>query len=164
MSVRAARKFVRQAVSPVEWTSSRLADIELATSEMSTNAVEYGEGSSFAVTVLIHPGRLDLMVQSAGSHHTPAVQMSGNSTLSGRGLRIVSTVAEQFSVEQSPERVIVSCTFLRDRSQSELDGRERTHDATRTGSGVGAADPDVDPITGARLTRDDGVNPPTSGL
>jgi anti-sigma regulatory factor (Ser/Thr protein kinase) len=157
MSVRAARKFVRQAIGPIAWAVPRLSDIELATSEMSTNAVEYGEGGSFAVTVEIQPGRVDVSVHSAGSHHTPAVQMSGNSTLSGRGLRIVSTVAEQFNVDQSTERVIVRCTFLRDASATEQEHEKQQQEtidaATTDESPIGPAAPDSESIVGSRSNQ-----------
>ena len=113
VSVRAARAFVRDLVTSVSWAEARLSDIELATSEMSTNAVEYGDGHEFVVLVEVHEDRLDVIVRSAPSVHHPAVKQSGPGELSGRGLRIVSTIAESFSIDQSPERVIVSCSFSR---------------------------------------------------
>ena len=113
LSVRFARHFVRDALHSVGWLRLRLNDVELAMSELATNAIEYGGGEPFGVFVERRIDRVDLSVTSSGSRTTPSVRALSTDELSGRGLRIVSSVADEFDVLQTLDQVVVRCAFVR---------------------------------------------------
>lgn len=110
-SIRDSRLFVRGFAEGWPFSAGRLADIELATSELSTNAVVHGAGDSFYVALEGSPLGLSLSVTSTGSQTFPKVGRPQADEASGRGLLVVSRVGDTFSVTQTSKAVTVSCSF-----------------------------------------------------
>ena len=110
-SIRDSRLFVRRFAERWPFSTGRLADIELAASELSTNAVVHGAGDSYEVALEGSPVGLSLSVTSAGSQTFPQVRRPRADEESGRGLLIVSRVGDTFSVTQTSKAVTVSCSF-----------------------------------------------------
>ncbi|MEZ5215474.1 MAG: ATP-binding protein [Ilumatobacteraceae bacterium] len=110
-SIRAARSFVRSTVEEM-MSPDRLVDVELVTSELVTNAVEYGDGDEFIVSIDARDAELTLVV----SGHTngvpqPSVEMPSVESPRGRGLQIVHALCDSVIVDAARGVVSVECRF-----------------------------------------------------
>ncbi|MFJ9681135.1 ATP-binding protein [Streptomyces sp. NPDC101194] len=97
-SVGASRDFVTGVL--IEWELHPLiADIELCVSELATNALLHGvpPGREFCVGLHRSQQLVRLEVRDSGSGQ-PMVQHPDDDACSGRGLRIVSELADDFGV------------------------------------------------------------------
>jgi len=118
-SIRAARLFVRQAAAEVldlEGPESDLpGDLELAVSELVTNAIEHGLDEP--VTVIV-AATADTVVVSVRSVRTPSGIADPSTWASplpavrtGRGLAIVRSISDEVLVDADDAAVTVHCTF-----------------------------------------------------
>jgi len=118
-SIRAARSFVRQAAAVVldlAGPESNLpGDLELAVSELVTNAIEHGLGEP--VTVMF-AATADTVVVSVRSVRTlsgiddPSTWASPPPAVrTGRGLAIVRSISDEVSVGADDATVTVHCAF-----------------------------------------------------
>ena len=118
-SIRAARLFVRQAAAEVldlaGPESDLRCDLELAVSELVTNAIEHGlEGP---ITVIV-AATADTVMVSVRSVRTPAGIADPSTWASplptvrtGRGLAIVRSISDEVAVDADDATVTVHCTF-----------------------------------------------------
>jgi anti-sigma regulatory factor (Ser/Thr protein kinase) len=74
--------------------------VELATSELVTNAVVHGEGD-VALSVLIDNGRVRVEVADS-SPHPPIERHAAPEAMSGRGLPIVEAISDRWGIEELP--------------------------------------------------------------
>ncbi|MGA7758210.1 MAG: ATP-binding protein [Ilumatobacteraceae bacterium] len=114
-SIGAARDLVRDAVAGTQLDHATVTDLQLAVSELVTNAVVHGNGASIAVEVTVAPDVITCAVASDGQT-LPEVSswvapVDGRS--SGRGLSIVRALADAVTVDVDDDRVVVRCTFER---------------------------------------------------
>ncbi|WP_286254833.1 ATP-binding protein [Streptomyces graminofaciens] len=96
----AARSFVAETLT--QWgRTERLDDIRLCTSELATNAVLHGApaGGQVLVRVELHTTVLRIEVHDGGNG-TPTKQEPRSTTDDGRGLLLVSAVADHWGVEK----------------------------------------------------------------
>ena len=118
-SIRAARLFVRQAAAEVldlaGAESDLRCDLELAVSELVTNAIEHGLEKP--VTVIV-AATADTVVVSVRSARTPAGIADPSTWESplptvrtGRGLAIVRSISDEVAVDADDATVTVHCTF-----------------------------------------------------
>jgi anti-sigma regulatory factor (Ser/Thr protein kinase) len=99
-SVRRARTFARDVVE--QWDAPvDVGTVELATSEVVTNALVYG-ASDVAVTVRVDGDTVRVEVAD-DSPRLPVVRHVTPDTTSGRGLDIVEAVTERWGVEDIPD-------------------------------------------------------------
>ena len=112
-SVRATRSFVREFAE--EWTDlhQRVNDIELATSELATNAIVHGNGTTFSVRVDTSKQRFALRVTSSGSGKGMAIRVPTPTEPTGRGLQIASRLGDEFFILDADGEVVVTCIFER---------------------------------------------------
>ena len=117
-SISATRRFVRGVVEPCIDDDARLGDIDLATSELVTNAIEHGGDQSVLVAVDAGPQAVVVAVTSAvgatgfdglaverhGPQPVPAMR-------TGRGLAIVRAVSDLVELHANDDTVTVTCTF-----------------------------------------------------
>lgn len=114
-SIGPTRRFVRSHVARVTTDSERIGDIELATSELVTNAVEHGEDQP--VTVAVSATRDAVVVSVTSSRSTRSVGDPATWTgplranRSGRGLPIVRALSDHVSVDVGEATLTVSCEF-----------------------------------------------------
>jgi anti-sigma regulatory factor (Ser/Thr protein kinase) len=116
-SIGEARRFVRHIAA--ESMNGRgddlLGDVELAVSELVTNAVEYGLDEPVAVRVTIAPASIVVSVRSARTSSAIADPSTWAGPLpamrTGRGLAIVRSVSDDVSVDADDSTVTVRCTF-----------------------------------------------------
>jgi anti-sigma regulatory factor (Ser/Thr protein kinase) len=114
-SIAETRRFVRECVEPFVSDSERLGDIELATSELVTNAVEHGEQRP--LTVGVDVSETEVVVSVTSSRSTAAMGEPSTwagplpAMRTGRGLAIVRTVSDEVSVEADDETLTVHCAF-----------------------------------------------------
>jgi anti-sigma regulatory factor (Ser/Thr protein kinase) len=116
-SIGEARRFVRHIAA--ESMNGRgddlLGDVELAVSELVTNAVEYGLDEPLAVKVAITPESIVVSVRSARTSSAIADPSTWAGPLpamrTGRGLAIVRSVSDDVSVDADDSTVTVRCTF-----------------------------------------------------
>ncbi|MFG2338275.1 ATP-binding protein [Streptomyces yangpuensis] len=97
-SVRAARQFAGDALA--EWgVSERRDDMRLCVSELAANAVLHGvpEGCEFCVRLSLDEGVLWIEVRDSGPGR-PVVERAGPEAQRGRGLWLVTTLADEFHV------------------------------------------------------------------
>ena len=117
-SIGEARRFVREAagaIGHVGRANGLRNDLELAVSELVTNAVEYGLDEPIAVRVTISPATVVVSVRSART----SSEISDPSTWAGplpamrtgRGLAIVRSISDDVSVDADDSTVTVHCTF-----------------------------------------------------
>lgn len=116
-SIGEARRFVREAAAGV--ISGRehdlSSDLELAVSELVTNAVEYGLASPITVGVTVTTATVRVSVRSARS--SPGISDPSTwagplpAMRSGRGLAIVRAVSDEVAVDADDSTVTVHCTF-----------------------------------------------------
>lgn len=112
-SIRAARVAVSTAAVPLFGRGSRLTDIELAVSELATNAVEHGTGSMFAVSTFTTPEQFIVEVVSDGAREPSAISSPTPDQPTGRGLHIASSVADSLRIVSDDRTVRVICAFTR---------------------------------------------------
>lgn len=96
----AARSFVAETLT--QWgLTERLDDIRLCTSELATNAVLHGApaGGQVLVRVELHATVLRLEVHDGGNG-TPTKRKARSTDDDGRGLLLVSAVADHWGVEE----------------------------------------------------------------
>jgi anti-sigma regulatory factor (Ser/Thr protein kinase) len=102
-----ARRLVRDALGPV-LSSEFLHEATLLTSEITTNAVQHGEGGWLHVTVEVD--RQNDCVQVAVTNPGPGFDLasltSSDDPEHGRGLRIVEALADRWGVEEGPPTVV----------------------------------------------------------
>lgn len=118
-SIRAARLFVREAAAEVldlaGPESDLQDDLELAVSELVTNAIEHGLQEPVTVIVV---ATADTVVVSVRSVRTPAGIADPSTWASplptvrtGRGLAIVRSISDEVAVDADDATVTVHCTF-----------------------------------------------------
>lgn len=110
--VAAARRFVRTNLADVPPPAS--ADAQLITSELVTNAVEHGRGTSVVVEVHRRDAEIDVTVESFGP--SPAVgavedwHVARADETSGRGLGIIRNVASRVAVRRVAGWLVITAT------------------------------------------------------
>ena len=118
-SIGAARRFVREyvgrSVGRREIRADLLGDVELAVSELVTNAVEYGLAEPVTVRVAADAGALVVSVGSARAPDGVADPSTWSgprpAVRTGRVLAIVRAVTDRVSVESDATSTTVHCTF-----------------------------------------------------
>ena len=113
-SLRGVRAFIRALSEAVFDDDTRLGDITLATGELATNAIEHGTGGELFVSAASSQQQFIVEVTSYGNHLDWNGERQPNDQVSGRGLLIVSTLADSMEIENSPGTVLVRCTFGRE--------------------------------------------------
>lgn len=107
----AARSFAAASAQGVV-DSARVDDVVLAASELVTNALEHGSGPArFGVTT--DGATLRLVVESATENEVQVPSPAPPEAARGRGLLIVSALADSVHVEPVDGGVAVSCEFRR---------------------------------------------------
>ena len=109
--VRDARRFVRTYARQWSFSTGRLADIELAASELATNAIVHGSGGTFSVSMKSEDDGFVLTVESSGAHTLPQIKRPMPGDRSGRGLLIVSQLGDEFSALGTRAGITMCCTF-----------------------------------------------------
>jgi anti-sigma regulatory factor (Ser/Thr protein kinase) len=107
--VAVARRFVREALADVDPAIS--ADLQLAVSELMTNAIEHAAGPHVTVEVAIDVGEVVLTVTSHGSGPLAPVttwEPARPEASAGRGLAIVRSVATNVTVEHVGDTLRIS--------------------------------------------------------
>jgi len=118
-SIGAARLFVRQAAAQVVDLagpeSNLRGDLELAVSELVTNALEHGLEEPVTVIVVAEAGAVTVSVRSVRTPSGIADPSTWAGPLptvrTGRGLAIVRSISDEVSVDADDETVTVHCTF-----------------------------------------------------
>ena len=118
-SIGAARLFVRQAAAQVVDLagpeSNLRGDLELAVSELVTNALEHGREEPVTVIVVAATGALVVSVRSVRTPSGIADPSTWAGPLptvrTGRGLAIVRSISDEVSVDADDATVTVHCTF-----------------------------------------------------
>ena len=118
-SIRAARLFVRQAAAEVLDLAGPESDLpgnlELAVSELVTNAIEHGLEEPVTVIVAATAGTVVVSVRSVRTPSGIADPSTWASPLpalrTGRGLAIVRSISDEVSVDADEATVTVHCTF-----------------------------------------------------
>jgi anti-sigma regulatory factor (Ser/Thr protein kinase) len=77
--------------------------VQLAASELVTNALMHGEGEEVEVALGHRDGLLRLEVTDGGGSGVPAVRTPGEGGLGGWGLRIVEQVADEWGTESDDD-------------------------------------------------------------
>ena len=114
-SIAPARRFVRQGAEAVAVDPNWLADVELAASELISNAIEHGTGHEFAVGVGVDGEHFVLRVCS--SHSGPGLADPSEwkapppEVLTGRGLSLVKAVSSSAWVEHVDGIITIGCRF-----------------------------------------------------
>ncbi|MGP3941024.1 MULTISPECIES: ATP-binding protein [Streptomyces] len=81
--------------------SDVLDSVELATSELVTNAVKHAGPEPFSVDIRLRGGLVRIDVCDAG-YELPRLSLPGSADENGRGLLIVTTLAARHDVELTP--------------------------------------------------------------
>jgi anti-sigma regulatory factor (Ser/Thr protein kinase) len=118
-SIGEARRFVsmstRELVDGLDEPSELLGDVELAVSELVTNAVEYGLAEPVTVRVAVDAATLFVSISSARDAAGIADPTTWAGPLpamrTGRGLAIVRAITDEVSVDADDSTVTVHCTF-----------------------------------------------------
>ena len=103
-----ARRFARDALEAWSATSSAAA-VDLAVSELVTNAVLHGEGP-IRLKLICRYGEVVVEVYD-GSTAQPTLRQSAPSDFHGRGLRLVESVSDKWGVERSRDGKVVWCSI-----------------------------------------------------
>lgn len=107
--VAAARRFVREALADVD--SAISADLQLAVSELMTNAIEHAASPHVTVEVAIDVDEVVLTVTSHGSGPLAPVatwEPAPPEASAGRGLAIVRSVATNVTVDHVDDTLRIS--------------------------------------------------------
>lgn len=111
-NVSAARRFVRTVL--VGAPDDIVADMQLAASELVTNAIEHGKGDEIVVTVAAEEPRFDLSVTSADAGAAIEARTDWGlpeaQSRAGRGLGIVGEIADDVGVVRSGELLTITVT------------------------------------------------------
>lgn len=118
-SIREARRFAsmstRELVDGLDERSDLLGDVELAVSELVTNAVEYGLAEPVTIRVAVDAATLVVSISSARNAAGIADPTTWAGPLpamrTGRGLAIVRAITDEVSVDADDSTVTVHCTF-----------------------------------------------------
>jgi anti-sigma regulatory factor (Ser/Thr protein kinase) len=114
-SIREARRFVKAEAAAVGASGTTLDDIELASSELASNAVEHGSGSTFQVSVILGDAHVDVEVTSevAGRIVADPADWIGPAadSITGRGLNLVKMLSEDTWVRTLAGSVTIGCRF-----------------------------------------------------
>jgi anti-sigma regulatory factor (Ser/Thr protein kinase) len=107
-----ARRRVADAASSAGLSPERSADVALVLSELVTNGLEHGTGSTAVVRCGVDGDQFALSVSSAASDDLahPRRQIPGPAA-GGRGLYIVARIADSLTVIGADGRVAVECRF-----------------------------------------------------
>jgi anti-sigma regulatory factor (Ser/Thr protein kinase) len=114
-SIGAARDFASSAIAGGDVDEATVIDLQLALSELVTNAVVHGAGGPITVEVTVAPSTITCAVASDGQS-LPEVSSwvrPVDGRPSGRGLSIVRAVADAVTVDVDDDRIVVRCTFER---------------------------------------------------
>jgi anti-sigma regulatory factor (Ser/Thr protein kinase) len=114
-SIGAARDFANSAIAGADVDEATVIDLQLALSELVTNAVVHGAGGPITVEVTVAPSTITCAVASDGQS-LPEVSSwvrPVDGRPSGRGLSIVRAVADAVTVDVDDDRIVVRCTFER---------------------------------------------------
>lgn len=109
--VRTARRFVGDNLQGLV-ADDVIADLELITSELVTNAVEHGANQAIEIAVRCADDEISITVVSAGP--SPGVgpvrgwELAAIDDVTGRGLGIVRLVADHVEIDRSPERLALT--------------------------------------------------------
>ncbi len=110
--VRSVRRFVRERAATA-LNVDKLADLDLAVSELASNAVQHGCGSTFDVSLAIGAHSVGVEVRSRHIGHTVCAPSTWApqqpSALSGRGLHLVRTVCDAVYVSTDDNDITVGC-------------------------------------------------------
>lgn len=114
-NVPVARRFVRRSllhlVEP-HGTDDVITDLELASSELVTNAIQHGTGQAVAVTVACDRERVVLQVTSTGNTDqvdpSDRWQVADPASITGRGLGIVRALADRVSVHHRADELRIT--------------------------------------------------------
>ncbi|MEU3146469.1 MULTISPECIES: SpoIIE family protein phosphatase [unclassified Streptomyces] len=131
-----ARRMVRAGVGA--WgTGNRADEIELAADELITNALMHTEGAAVVTLRVLTGGERRLRVEVADSSSAlPRRREAGESGVSGRGLLLVETLADEWGVEARGGGKCVWCEFSVTRTSDHDPGDgARAADADGTGRG-----------------------------
>ena len=108
--VSAARRFVRAQLVNIDPDVS--ADLQLAVSELVTNAVEHGKADTVTVDIVCEDDEVVLMVTHSGSSDllpdVDAWKTAPADAVAGRGLGIVRRLATSVSVQNHDGRVSIT--------------------------------------------------------
>jgi anti-sigma regulatory factor (Ser/Thr protein kinase) len=118
-SIREARRFAsmstRELVDGLDERSDLLGDVELAVSELVTNAVEYGLAEPVTIRVAVDAATLVVSISSARNAAGIADPTTWAGPLpamrTGRGLAIVRAITDEVSVDADDSTVTVHCSF-----------------------------------------------------
>ena len=113
-----ARHFAAEALAPWDVSDATRFNVQLAVSELVTNAIRHG-ARPIEVQLVLHGRRLCLEVRDGGDG-LPTLRRSGPDEGSGRGLLIVSTLADGWGVERARTGKTVWCEF--DSAAPDADG------------------------------------------
>nr|WP_180218270.1 ATP-binding protein [Streptomyces albus] len=119
VSVGAARDFATKTLA--EWGLDELQeDLRLCVSELATNALLHGvpPGREFCVRLAMDGASVRLEVRDSGEG-CPKVRSSGADEVTGRGLRLVRALADDWGVT---EHVVGKTVWLRFTLKPELEG------------------------------------------
>jgi anti-sigma regulatory factor (Ser/Thr protein kinase) len=100
-------------------------DIELVASELTSNAVQHG-GSPIDIALELIGGRVRIRVSSAAGASEPAVRRASAEDSHGRGLALVSALADEWGWAIDGGRVSVWADFTPSGPRSVLDDLQRS--------------------------------------
>lgn len=107
-----ARRRVADAASAAGLSPERSADVALVLSELATNALEHGSGSTAVVRCGVDDDQFELSVSSAASDDLPERRRDAlEPAAGGRGLYIVARIADSLTVIGADGQVAVVCRF-----------------------------------------------------
>ena len=112
-SIRAVRTASSATAVRLFGQGRRLSDIELAVSELATNAVEHGTGPMFAVSTFTTPRQFIVEVVSDGEREPDTITAPTPDQFTGRGLHIAWNVADSLRIASDDGTVPVTCSFTR---------------------------------------------------
>lgn len=108
-----ARRRVAEAALSAGLSPERVADVALVVSELVTNAIQHGTGTTATVRCAVYEDTLELAVSSEGSIDLPHSRREapGPAAAGGRGLYMVAKIADSLTVVGADGRVTVECRF-----------------------------------------------------
>ena len=106
-SIRAARRFVTEALVSTGIPAEAVGRAELVVSELATNAVTHAKGA-FTVSVDRSGRKVRVEVADAG-RGLPRVRRATPDSIDGRGLVIVAALCTQWGVDRDPGHKTVWC-------------------------------------------------------